>query len=341
MAISSPAPRAAPPQAGPVDDGRPERGHRARERPSWPIAGRRLRRSGESSPVSSTTPTRSPSVSVRDSAPSRIPSTRTNSNGSLPGSALRTGCAGRSWPPSSAVSAPVPGRNGSTAGGSMSSTGSSASESSSPAGSPSDSWNGSSSSIRSGPGSCSAARRGNRATGSPSTPWPTPSVAASSTSRIDGPNSNSSSTPRRDGSVGSSGARSPPSRSSTIASDASRSVAGHALPILADLIGDADPDVQKSISWALRSLTMVDRPAVEQFLDEQATIAASTADGHRTWVIRDALPKIDPAKAADIRSRLEGIRRRSDAPATSRAADTASRFADLPLGTRFAEPPLT
>ncbi len=118
-------------------------------------------------------------------------------------------------------------------------------------------------------------------------------------------------------------------------------VAGHALPILADLIGDADPDVQKSISWALRSLTVVDRPAVEQFLDEQATIAASTADGHRSWVIRDALPKIDPANAADIRSRLEGIRRRSHAPATSRAADTASRFADLPLGSRFAEPPLT
>jgi TonB family protein len=64
--------------------------------------------------------------------------------------------------------------------------------------------------------------------------------------------------------------------------------------------------------------------------------AEETADGHRSWVIRDALPKIDPAKAADIRSRLEGIRRRSDAPATSRAADTASRFADLPLGTRFA-----
>jgi len=118
------------------------------------------------------------------------------------------------------------------------------------------------------------------------------------------------------------------------------SVVDHALPIVRDLLGDAEADVQKALAWALRSLTVVDRPAVERFLETEAETAAETTDGHRAWVIRDVLAKVDPAVAADIRSRLEGIRRRADAPATSRAADTASRFADLPLGTRLADPPL-
>jgi 3-methyladenine DNA glycosylase AlkD len=117
-------------------------------------------------------------------------------------------------------------------------------------------------------------------------------------------------------------------------------IADHALPILADLMGDAEPDVQRSLSWALRSLAIVDRPAVERFVEDQAALAAAGSDGHRAWVIRDVLAKLDPGIAADIRSRLEGIRRRSDAPSTSRASDTASRFADLPMGARLGEPPL-
>ena len=36
-------------------------------------------------------------------------------------------------------------------------------------------------------------------------------------------------------------------------------VAVHALPLLGQLIGDAEPDVQKALSWAYRSLTVVDR----------------------------------------------------------------------------------
>jgi 3-methyladenine DNA glycosylase AlkD len=117
-------------------------------------------------------------------------------------------------------------------------------------------------------------------------------------------------------------------------------VVDRALPIVRDLMGDSEADVQKALAWALRSLAIVDRLAVERFLDTEAETAAATSDGHRAWVIRDVLPKLDPVVAADIRSRLEGIRRRSDAPATSRAADTASRFADLPLGARLADPPL-
>jgi 3-methyladenine DNA glycosylase AlkD len=118
------------------------------------------------------------------------------------------------------------------------------------------------------------------------------------------------------------------------------SVVDHALSILADLVGDAEPDVQKALSWALRSLTLVDRVAIEAFADREATLARGTADGHRAWVVRDALVKLDPSVATDLRARLEGIRRRPGAPSTSRAAETAARFADLPLGRPAAEPPL-
>ena len=50
-------------------------------------------------------------------------------------------------------------------------------------------------------------------------------------------------------------------------------VAVHALPLLAQLMGDAEPDVQKALSWAYRSLTVVDMPG---------TVAAlRRRDGHR------------------------------------------------------------
>ena len=69
-------------------------------------------------------------------------------------------------------------------------------------------------------------------------------------------------------------------------------VAARALPILGDLIGDADPDVQKAISWALRSLSVVDREATIAFLRREAETARATDDGHRAWVVRDALEKL-------------------------------------------------
>ena len=51
-------------------------------------------------------------------------------------------------------------------------------------------------------------------------------------------------------------------------------------------------------------------------------------DGARAWVVRDALTgrSADAALAADLRSRLAGIRRRPGAPDTSLAHATASAF---------------
>ena len=118
-------------------------------------------------------------------------------------------------------------------------------------------------------------------------------------------------------------------------------VARRGLELLTLLIGDAEPDVQKAISWAYRSMAIVDIGATTAALDAQATRAAATNDGHRAWVIRDSLAKIDPGAADRIRSRLEGIRRRSAAPATSEAAGIAARFADLGLGRSLPEPPLS
>ena len=118
-------------------------------------------------------------------------------------------------------------------------------------------------------------------------------------------------------------------------------VATRGLGLLGILIGDAAPDVQKALAWAYRSMALVDLPATTAALEAEARLAATTADGHRAWVIRDALEKLDPADAARLRTRLEGIRRRPGAPSTSVAAATAARFADLPLGRAMPEPPLT
>ena len=118
-------------------------------------------------------------------------------------------------------------------------------------------------------------------------------------------------------------------------------VAVHALGLIRELMGDAEPDVQKALAWALRSMAAVDRAATTTLLDDEATQAAATADGNRAWVIRDALPKLDPDDAERLRARLAGIRRRADAPSTSRAAETASRFGAGLLGRPMPEPPLS
>lgn len=117
-----------------------------------------------------------------------------------------------------------------------------------------------------------------------------------------------------------------------------RDVARHGLALVGQLIGDDEPDVQKALAWALRSLTLVDADAVAAFCDAQATIATGSGDGHRAWVIRDALPKLPPGQADAIRARLDGIRRRAGSPATSRAAEAAARFGDGLLGDPLAEP---
>lgn len=118
-------------------------------------------------------------------------------------------------------------------------------------------------------------------------------------------------------------------------------VAQHGLGLIAQLIGDAEPDVQKALAWALRSLTVVDRDAVTTFCEAEAARAAQTADGHRAWVIRDVLPKLDERRATATRASLDGIRRRPGSPSTSSAAEAADRFGQGMLGAPQPEPPLT
>jgi 3-methyladenine DNA glycosylase AlkD len=118
-------------------------------------------------------------------------------------------------------------------------------------------------------------------------------------------------------------------------------VAQHGIGLIKQLIGDAEPDVQKALAWALRSLTLIDRSAVTSFCEAEATLAATTDDGHRAWVIRDVLPKLDDDEAAAIRAALEGIRRRPGSPSTSTAAEAADRFGQGMLGAPQPEPPLT
>lgn len=117
-------------------------------------------------------------------------------------------------------------------------------------------------------------------------------------------------------------------------------VAAHGLELVGQLIGDDEPDVQKALSWALRSLVIVDADAVTAFVTDETETASATGDGHRAWVIRDTLPKLDAATAADLRARLDGIRRKPGAPSTSQAAATAAAFAGMGLGREMPEPPL-
>ena len=113
-----------------------------------------------------------------------------------------------------------------------------------------------------------------------------------------------------------------------------------AIPILGLLIGDAEPDVQKALSWAYRSLTVIDRGAVEAAMAAETALATGATDGQRAWVIRDVLPKLDQGLANDLRARLDGIRRRPGAPPTSEAAEVAARFGGLPDPQTHPEPPL-
>jgi 3-methyladenine DNA glycosylase AlkD len=116
---------------------------------------------------------------------------------------------------------------------------------------------------------------------------------------------------------------------------------GRALSLLAQLMGDAEPDVQKALSWAYRSLAKLDPAATAFALGTETDQATANADGHRAWVIRDAISKLDPVVADHLRERLAGIRKRPGATATSRAAATSSRFGELPDPSMHPEPPLS
>lgn len=119
-----------------------------------------------------------------------------------------------------------------------------------------------------------------------------------------------------------------------------RDVARRGLGLVAALVGDREPDVQKALSWALRSLVAVDRDAVTAFCRDETRLAVATSDGNRAWVIRDTLPKLPAGDAAEMRACLAGIRRVPGGVSTSSAHDVAARFRDLPPATSLAEPPL-
>ena len=115
----------------------------------------------------------------------------------------------------------------------------------------------------------------------------------------------------------------------------------HALPLLEQLMGDAEPDVQKALAWAYRSLAQIDPEATAAALRAQTELAVTGEDGHRAWVIRDSLSKLDPSLATELRGRLDGIRRRPGAPSTSPASEMAARFGGMPDPSHHPEPPLT
>lgn len=112
------------------------------------------------------------------------------------------------------------------------------------------------------------------------------------------------------------------------------------LTLLADLIGDSEPDVQKALSWAYRSLAGRDPAATLAALEAETERAVRDGDGHRAWVIRDSLSKLDPAAAETLGARLAGIRKRPGAASTSRASETRSRFGRLPDPSVQPDPPL-
>lgn len=112
-----------------------------------------------------------------------------------------------------------------------------------------------------------------------------------------------------------------------------------ALMLVKSLIGDSEPDVQKSLSWALRSWHAADPRGVESVLRDEAKVAAANDDGQRAWVVRDALtlPGLDSALVAQLRSRLAGIQRRAGAPSTSTAGAVSAAFMSAAHGADLAD----
>ncbi len=98
------------------------------------------------------------------------------------------------------------------------------------------------------------------------------------------------------------------------------------LDLIGMLMGDAEPDVQKALGWAIRNMARADLGAVTAFCRRELEIATATRDGQRAWVLRDAAPKLAAADAAAIGKALQGIRRVPGTPSTSRAAEAAAAF---------------
>jgi 3-methyladenine DNA glycosylase AlkD len=118
-------------------------------------------------------------------------------------------------------------------------------------------------------------------------------------------------------------------------------VADRGLALVGLLVGDPEPDVQKALSWALRNLAAVDPVAVTAFCRREAGRAATTSDGARAWVVRDALSKLAPADAAELRGLLTGVRRTPRSANTSAASATAAAFVAAGHGATASRSPLT
>ena len=61
-----------------------------------------------------------------------------------------------------------------------------------------------------------------------------------------------------------------------------------------------EPVVAKALSWAYRSLARLGPIGLGRTTDAlraEARTAVATRDGHRAWVIRDSLSKLDPIVA--------------------------------------------
>ena len=114
-----------------------------------------------------------------------------------------------------------------------------------------------------------------------------------------------------------------------------------ALALLAQLMGDAEPDVQKALSWAYRSLAPVDPAATVAALEAETTARSPTTTATAPGSSAIRCPSSTLPTADAIRGRLAGIRKRPGAPATSRASEISTRFGELPDPAIHPEPPLT
>jgi 3-methyladenine DNA glycosylase AlkD len=110
---------------------------------------------------------------------------------------------------------------------------------------------------------------------------------------------------------------------------AARLGAAPALALITALIGEADPDVRKALSWALRSWRTVDPAGVAELLRREASTAVANHDGNRAWVVRDALTGAgaDEALALELRGVLGTVRLQADRRHdTSQAHEVAHAF---------------
>lgn len=103
----------------------------------------------------------------------------------------------------------------------------------------------------------------------------------------------------------------------------------HAYAVIHTLIGDAEPQVQRSLSWAIREWARLDPDGTASLLTDETTAATEHGDGHRAWVIRNALSSQPDELSARLRERLVSIRRDASAPSTSIAAGQARAFSTI------------